>query len=78
MRPEQTQTALAELTRVADTTGFDGTLAERLTHVPLDMWEGEMPVLEVTIKETIRVVFAILALRRNVNDTLTIDGKKVS
>lgn len=72
------QAALKELTRAADATGFSGTLAERLEHVPLEVWEGEMPVFDAIIKETIRVVFAILALRRNINDTITVDGKKVN
>lgn len=72
------QAALNELTQAADATGFSGTLPERLTHVPLEAWEGDMPVFDRVIKETIRVVFAILALRRNINDTITIDGKKVN
>ena len=37
-----------------------------------------MPVFDAIIKETIRVVFAILALRRNINDTIAVDGKKVN
>lgn len=67
-----------EITTQAHATGAPGTLAEQVTQIQLDAWENEMPALERCIKESIRLVFAIIALRRNIEDPVTIDGKRIN
>jgi len=48
---------------------------ERLASIPLDVWETELPVVDVVIRETLRMVIGLLALRRNLGPDLPIAGK---
>ncbi|QRV97067.1 cytochrome P450 family protein [Ceratobasidium sp. AG-Ba] len=52
-------------------------VAERLSDIPPEAWEGEMPVLEVCLRETIRLVSPLACLRRVTKGDLDVEGKKV-
>ena len=54
-----------------------GTLASRLSQVPPSAWEHDMPVMEVIIQETIRLLSGRAALRRNIKEDISIEGKIV-
>lgn len=69
---------LDELRAAAAETGASGSLSEQIQHLTVDQWENDLPALERVSKETIRLVFAILALRRNVEEDVAIDGTAVS
>ncbi|KAK7460591.1 hypothetical protein VKT23_009312 [Stygiomarasmius scandens] len=72
--PDYMNRVLDELRAAANEVGGTGPLSERIQHLSIDAWENDMPVLERVSRETIRLVFAILALRRNVENDLYIDG----
>jgi cytochrome P450 len=52
-------------------------LHQRLGSVPVSAWEDEMPVLDAVIRETLRMTMSGAALRRNIEEDLHVDGKKV-
>ncbi|TFK49075.1 cytochrome P450 [Heliocybe sulcata] len=52
-------------------------LSARLAEIPLSAWEGQTPVLDAVIRETLRVAQPHTAMRRNVGPDLHIDGKVV-
>jgi cytochrome P450 len=54
-----------------------GSLASRLSEILPSAWEEDMPVMEVIIRETIRLLMSGTLLRRNVKEDLTIDEKLV-
>ncbi|KAF8182333.1 cytochrome P450 [Pholiota molesta] len=47
-------------------------LHKRLAAVPVSAWEDEMPVMELIIRETLRIVVSGTALRRNLVEDLTV------
>ena len=49
-------------------------LHKRLSSVPASVWEEEMPVMDLVIRETLRVVFTSTLLRRNVVEDITVSG----
>ena len=49
-------------------------LHKRLSTIPLDAWENELPSVELIIRETIRLTLSFAALRRNVEKELEIDA----
>ena len=52
------------------------TLSEKLGAVPVSAWEDELPIVEACIRETQRIYFTNVALRRNVREDIKI-GKQV-
>ncbi|KAF8604864.1 cytochrome P450 [Ceratobasidium sp. AG-I] len=54
-----------------------GTLAERLSRIPPQAWENEMPVLETCLRETIRLILSGAALRRVTQGPVEISGKTI-
>ena len=52
------------------------TLREKLGAVPISAWEDELPILEACIRESQRIVFSGIALRRNLHEEIKI-GKQV-
>ncbi|KAF9457599.1 cytochrome P450 [Collybia nuda] len=52
-------------------------LHQRLAAIPISVWEDEMPILDVVIRETIRLVVNGAALRRNVHEDLHMAGKTI-
>ncbi|TDL20337.1 cytochrome P450 [Rickenella mellea] len=54
-----------------------GSLADQLAQVPPGVWDEEMPVLDVCLRETIRVIMSGPALRRNFGDDIVINGHKI-
>ena len=52
------------------------TLHEKLGAIPVSAWEDELPILDACIRESQRIVFAGVALRRNIRGEITI-GKQV-
>ncbi|CAE6426353.1 unnamed protein product [Rhizoctonia solani] len=65
------------LDRYAPVSESYGTIGERLSKIPPQGWEHEMPVLEVCLRETIRLIFSGALLRRVVNGDVQVGGKKV-
>ncbi|ELU44132.1 cytochrome P450 [Rhizoctonia solani AG-1 IA] len=55
----------------------DLSTAERFSKIPPQAWEDDMPVMEVCIRETIRLIFSGAALRRVNSGDTEIDGKKI-
>ncbi|KJA20453.1 hypothetical protein HYPSUDRAFT_813626 [Hypholoma sublateritium FD-334 SS-4] len=49
-------------------------LHKRLASVPASIWEDEMPVMDLVIRETLRVIFTSTLLRRNVVEDITVSG----
>lgn len=59
-------------------TGGGLRLAEQLAQVPPEVWDEEMPVLDVCLRETIRIVQTGAFLRRNVGADMRFGGHKVA
>ena len=54
-----------------------GNLIEQLAQIPPQVWDDSMPVLDLCLRETIRVVSSGTMLRRVMNDEgVTLDGVK--
>ncbi|KAJ7461023.1 cytochrome P450 [Mycena galericulata] len=49
----------------------------RFASIPLTAWEGEMPVLDAVVKETMRMTVSGTALRRNVGGDMLISQKTI-
>jgi sterol 14-demethylase len=60
-----------------DTTSTEP-LHKRLSAIPVAAWEDEMPIVDVVIRETIRLTQNSTMLRRNVNEEMQIDGHKIA
>ncbi|KAL5634417.1 hypothetical protein ACGC1H_002464 [Rhizoctonia solani] len=54
-----------------------GSIGERLSKIPPNAWENEMPVLGACLCETIRLIFTMALLRRVVSGDLDVGGKRV-
>ncbi|KAF8688520.1 Cytochrome P450, partial [Rhizoctonia solani] len=54
-----------------------GTVGERLSKIPPQGWENEMPILEACLRETIRLIASGALLRRVVNGDLELGGRKI-
>jgi sterol 14-demethylase len=62
----------------ADTKLSTTTVASRLSCVPPSVWEDEMPITELCLRETIRLVQSSVFLRRNVSDKdIVIDERRI-
>jgi sterol 14-demethylase len=49
-------------------------LHQRLASIPISAWEDEMPVLDLIIRETLRINLTGVTLRRNLFEDLTFSG----
>ena len=49
-------------------------LHQRLASIQVSAWEEEMPVLELIIRETLRISLTGLSLRRNLMEDVTFSG----
>lgn len=49
-------------------------LHQRLASIHISAWEEEMPVLDLIIRETLRITISGVALRRNLLEDLTFSG----
>lgn len=54
-------------------------LLSRLSTIPPEAWEEEMPILDLCLRETIRIIFSSVLLRRNVGTSpgVHVQGKQV-
>jgi cytochrome P450 len=52
-------------------------LSSQLAAIPLEAWEGDTPVLDSIIRETLRVAQPHTAMRRNLGPEIHIDGKLI-
>ncbi|KAF8186070.1 cytochrome P450 [Mycena galopus ATCC 62051] len=50
---------------------------ERLASIPLNVWETELPIMDVVMRETLRMTMGILALRRNLGADVSVGDKTV-
>lgn len=72
--------AVAEIRQLIDThtdTASNDPLYQRLSTVPMSVWEDEMPVLESIIRESMRLALNGTMLRRNLIDNLPLLDKTV-
>ena len=49
-------------------------LHQRLASIYVSAWDEEMPILDIIIRETLRISFGGLSLRRNLLEDLTFSG----
>ncbi|KXN82198.1 Lanosterol 14-alpha demethylase [Leucoagaricus sp. SymC.cos] len=52
-------------------------ISQTLAQIPLEAWETSTPIMDVLIKETLRVAQPHTAMRRNVGPEIYIDGKHI-
>jgi len=64
------------LTRHSGDSDSSAILREKLGAIPISAWEDELPILDACIRETHRIAFNGVALRRNIHEELKI-GKQV-
>lgn len=48
-----------------------------MTQVPATAWEEELPIIDLVIRETIRLIVTGVAMRRNVQEDIVLEGKKI-
>jgi len=60
-----------------ETVSERNTSSTALSSIPLSAWENETPVLDMLIREAIRLSQAYVAFRRNVGPAMYIDGKVI-
>ena len=81
IRPEWREKCRKEirdlLSRHLSDTLSSATLSEEFGAVPVSAWEDELPIFEACIRESQRIAFANVALRRNVREDIQIGGKVV-
>jgi len=65
------------LSRHLGDTLSSATLSEKLGVLPISAWEDELPIFEACIRESQRILFAHVALRRNVREDIKISEKVV-
>jgi cytochrome P450 len=56
------------------TNSSDEPLHKRLAAIHIAAWEDEMPILDLVIRETLRISLNMLSLRRNLVEDLTFSG----
>jgi cytochrome P450 len=61
----------------SDTTGTEP-FHKQLASVPLSAWEGELPALDLIIRETIRLSSTWTFLRRNLRTDIDTDGVRIA
>lgn len=61
---------------LGDSVSF-ATTYDKLSAIPFSAWEDDLPVLEACTRESQRLSFTGAALRRNVREDITINGKLV-
>ncbi|KAF4611869.1 hypothetical protein D9613_003960 [Agrocybe pediades] len=74
---EWKQKAEEEIRTMLDNHNLSGSaepLHRRLASIPLNVWEDELPSVDLIIRETLRVVGAASIIRRNVQDEVVVDG----
>ncbi|KAF7974039.1 hypothetical protein HWV62_13571 [Athelia sp. TMB] len=78
--PDWKAKAVAEVHKLIEThTDTTSTLPlhQRLSAIPISAWEDEMPVLELVMRETLRISNNGTMLRRNVLEDIEVSGKIV-
>ncbi|KAG9124093.1 hypothetical protein FRC07_012865 [Ceratobasidium sp. 392] len=65
------------LDKYAPFSGNYGSAAERFADIPFEAWENELPVLDMCLRETIRLIISLTALRRVTGGDVNIDGKTI-
>ena len=61
---------------LGDSASF-ATVSDKLSAIPPSAWEDELPILDACIRESQRLSFTNVMLRRNVRDDFNIGGKVV-
>jgi len=80
LHKEWKQRVIAEVNSIIEkytNTSTDPLLHKRLAAVPLSVWEEEMPVLDLVLRETLRLTVDG-SLPRRIHDDLEIVGKRIS
>lgn len=79
--PDWKGKAIAEvqsfITKYTPTSSPSSDLGSLLARIPPEVWDEEMPVLDLCLRETIRMVMSGSALRRVMTNTLAVDGVPV-
>jgi cytochrome P450 len=60
-----------------DTVSERNSSSTALSSIPLSAWENENPVLDMVVREAVRLSQAFVAFRRNVGPGMYIDGKVI-
>ncbi|KAF8996245.1 cytochrome P450 [Cyathus striatus] len=50
---------------------------KRLSEIPIAVWEDEMPVVDIVVRETIRLSVTGTALRQNITEYVIVDGHRI-
>jgi cytochrome P450 len=80
--PKWRDEARAELKKLI--ASYSETVSERdppstaLSSIPLSAWENETPVLDMLVRESVRLSQPFVSFRRNVGPEMYIDGKAIS
>ena len=53
-------------------------LHKRLASIPLNVWEDELPYVDLVIRETLRFTMSGALLRRNVQKDIAVDGVTIN
>jgi len=61
----------------ANSSGKFDSLTQNLEHVPLDIWESSLPIIDNCLRETIRLALNNIVPRRIMDSDLDIDGKVI-
>jgi sterol 14-demethylase len=82
MAPEWKAKAIAEvhsfIAQYASNSTGTTSLIDQLSQIPPQIWDDSMPVLDLCLRETIRLVFSGTTLRRVLNeDGVVVDGVKM-
>ncbi|KAJ6538899.1 cytochrome P450 [Mycena vulgaris] len=80
MHPEWKDKLSAEfqafISKHTDATTGDA-IHERLASIPLSTWETELPVVEVVMRETLRMTIGLVTLRRNLGPVVSVAGQPI-
>lgn len=55
--------------------GSNSSLLSKLSSIPPEIWEEEMPVLDLCLRETIRLVYSAVLFRRNMGPSVHLHGQ---
>ena len=61
---------------LGDSVSF-ATVYDKLSTIPLEAWETEMPVFEACVRETQRIALTGIAMRRNLRDDVPVGDKLI-
>lgn len=55
----------------------DISFTERLSQIPFEAWENELPTFDICLRETIRIIMTGALFRRNMGGDMLFNGRKI-